>query len=164
MAKTFKSLREAAEAGYHGKSVNIEGKGLQKVVFADKAYDKRMSELGSKKTKAPPARPASRAASPAPARPANLKTPRADRDQQSGPKAAPSKPVQEDRATRIAKPRADRDQQSGPKAAPSKKPAKARTPAKKPATQFMDFLRGGGFGGKEARRKADERQAKQNRR
>jgi len=89
----------------------------------------------TKKTKAPPARPASRAASPAPARPANLKTPRADRDQQSGPKAAPSK-----------------------------KPAKARTPAKKPATQFMDFLRGGGFGGKEARRKADERQAKQNRR
>jgi hypothetical protein len=41
---TFKSLREAAEAGYHGKSVNIEGKGLQKVAFADKAYDRRMAE------------------------------------------------------------------------------------------------------------------------
>lgn len=43
-APTFKSLREAAEAGYHGKAVNIEGKGLQKVAFADKAYDKRMAE------------------------------------------------------------------------------------------------------------------------
>jgi hypothetical protein len=43
-APTFKSLREAAEAGYHGKAVNIEGKGLQKVAFADKAYDRRMAE------------------------------------------------------------------------------------------------------------------------
>jgi hypothetical protein len=121
----------------------------------------------TKKTKAPPARPASRAASPAPARPANLKTPRVDRDQQSGPKAAPSKPVQEDRATRIAKPSAPSRAVKDDKVTPAK-PAKARTPAKppakKPATQFMDFLRGGGFGGKEARRKADERQAKQNRR
>jgi len=40
-APTFKSLKAAAEAGYHGKSVNIEGKGLQKVAFADKEYDKK---------------------------------------------------------------------------------------------------------------------------
>jgi hypothetical protein len=42
-APTFKSLKAAAEAGYHGKSVNIEGKGLQKVAFADKEYDKKMA-------------------------------------------------------------------------------------------------------------------------
>ena len=45
---TFKSLREAAEAGYHGKAVNIEGKGLQKVAFADKAYDRRMAERSAR--------------------------------------------------------------------------------------------------------------------
>ena len=47
-APTFKSLREAAEAGYHGKAVNIEGKGLQKVAFADKAYDRRMAERSAR--------------------------------------------------------------------------------------------------------------------
>jgi hypothetical protein len=45
---TFKSLREAAEAGYHGKAVNIEGKGLQKVAFADEAYDRRMAERSAR--------------------------------------------------------------------------------------------------------------------
>jgi hypothetical protein len=45
---TFKSLREAAEAGYHGKAVNIEGKGLQKVAFADKDYDRRMAERSAR--------------------------------------------------------------------------------------------------------------------
>lgn len=80
MAKTFKSLREAAEAGFHGKSVNIEGKGLQKVAFADKAYDKRMSELADKK---------SSTAAPKP-RPSNLKAPRADRDQTGSAAGKPS--------------------------------------------------------------------------
>lgn len=47
-APTFKSLAKAAEAGYHGKTVNIEGKGLQKVAFADKEYDKRMAERSAK--------------------------------------------------------------------------------------------------------------------
>ena len=61
-APTFKSLKAAAEAGYHGKSVNIEGKGLQKVAFADKEYDKKMaarSAAASKKGSviAPPPRP-----------------------------------------------------------------------------------------------------------
>jgi len=61
-APTFKSLKAAAEAGYHGKSVNIEGKGLQKVAFADKEYDKKMaarSATASKKGSviAPPPRP-----------------------------------------------------------------------------------------------------------
>lgn len=51
-APTFKSLREAAEAGYHGKAVNIEGKGLQKVAFADKAYDKRMAERSARASSA----------------------------------------------------------------------------------------------------------------
>lgn len=41
---TFGSLREAAEAGYHGKSVNIEGKGVQKVSFADSSYDRSMAQ------------------------------------------------------------------------------------------------------------------------
>lgn len=40
---SFKSLKDAAEAGYHGKAVNIEGKGVQKVSFADSAYDKTMA-------------------------------------------------------------------------------------------------------------------------
>ena len=61
-APTFKSLKAAAEAGYHGKSVNIEGKCLQKVAFADKEYDKKMaarSAAASKKGSviAPPPRP-----------------------------------------------------------------------------------------------------------
>lgn len=47
-APTFKSLAKAAEAGYHGKTVNIEGKGLQKVAFADKEYDKRMAKRSAK--------------------------------------------------------------------------------------------------------------------
>jgi hypothetical protein len=63
-APTFKSLKAAAEAGYHGKSVNIEGKGLQKVAFADKQYDKKMAKLSADASKkgsviAPPMRPAS---------------------------------------------------------------------------------------------------------
>ena len=61
-APTFKSLKAAAEAGYHGKSVNIEGKGLQKVAFADKEYDKKMAARSSAASKkgsviAPPPRP-----------------------------------------------------------------------------------------------------------
>jgi len=40
---TFKSLSEAAKAGYHGQSVNIAGKGKQKVSFGDKSYDKKMA-------------------------------------------------------------------------------------------------------------------------
>jgi hypothetical protein len=143
MAKTFKSLREAAEAGYHGKSVNIEGKGLQKVVFADKAYDKRMSEIGSKKTQAPPARPAPKAPTPPKPRPANLKTPRADRDQQSGPKAstAPARAMQEDRATRIAKPAAPNRRTKDDKVTPTKKPTKAQTPFQR----LGSIIRGGGL-------------------
>lgn len=63
-APTFKSLKAAAEAGYHGKSVNIEGKGLQKVAFADKEYDKKMaarSAAAGKKDSVPvpPPRPES---------------------------------------------------------------------------------------------------------
>lgn len=62
-APTFKSLKAAAEAGYHGKSVNIEGKGLQKVAFADKEYDKKMAArsaaAGKKSVEVPPPRPAS---------------------------------------------------------------------------------------------------------
>ena len=62
-APTFKSLKAAAEAGYHGKSVNIEGKGLQKVAFADKEYDKKMAArsaaAGKKSVEAPPPRPES---------------------------------------------------------------------------------------------------------
>lgn len=40
---SFKSLKDAAEAGYHGKAVNIEGKGVQKVAFEDTAYNKEMA-------------------------------------------------------------------------------------------------------------------------
>jgi len=40
---TFKSLSEAAKAGYHGQAVNIAGKGKQKVSFGDKSYDKKMA-------------------------------------------------------------------------------------------------------------------------
>jgi hypothetical protein len=47
---SFKNLTAAAKAGYHGQAVNIGGK-LQKVAFADKAYDKRMSNASAKKTK-----------------------------------------------------------------------------------------------------------------
>ena len=62
-APTFKSLKATAEAGYHGKSVNIEGKGLQKVAFADKEYDKKMAarsaKAGKKSVEVPPPRPES---------------------------------------------------------------------------------------------------------
>ncbi len=44
---TFSNLTEAAEAGYHGKAVNIEGKGLQKVEFADKSYDDKMANVSA---------------------------------------------------------------------------------------------------------------------
>ena len=52
---TFKNLTEAAEAGYHGEAVNIEGKGLQKVEFADKSYDDKMANVsaGATTTAAP---------------------------------------------------------------------------------------------------------------
>jgi hypothetical protein len=44
---TFNNLTEAANAGYHGEAVNIAGKGLQKVEFADENYDKQMSNASS---------------------------------------------------------------------------------------------------------------------
>jgi len=47
---TFKNLTEASKAGYHGQAVNIEGKGLQKVEFADKSYDKKMADASTKAT------------------------------------------------------------------------------------------------------------------
>ena len=46
--KTYNSLSEAARDGQHGKAVNIKGKGRQKVEFADKSYDKKMSTASSK--------------------------------------------------------------------------------------------------------------------
>ncbi len=46
--KTYDSLADAAKDGQHGKAVNIKGKGLQKVEFADKSYDKKMSTASSK--------------------------------------------------------------------------------------------------------------------
>ena len=61
-APTFKSLTKAAEAGYHGKTVNIEGKGLQKVAFADKEYDKRMAKRSAKSPTADPVVDRARAA------------------------------------------------------------------------------------------------------
>lgn len=44
---TFSSLSEASKAGYHGKAVNIEGKGLQKVEFADDNYNTQMSNASA---------------------------------------------------------------------------------------------------------------------
>ena len=44
---TFNSLSEAAKAGYHGKAVNIAGKGLQKVEFADDSYNTQMSNASA---------------------------------------------------------------------------------------------------------------------
>jgi len=44
---TFNSLSEAAKAGYHGKAVNIAGKGLQKVEFADDSYNTQMSNVSA---------------------------------------------------------------------------------------------------------------------
>ena len=43
---SFKSLTEASKAGYHGKTVNINGKS-QKVAFADKSYDKKMAKASA---------------------------------------------------------------------------------------------------------------------
>ena len=45
---TFKNLTEASKAGYHGQAVNIEGKGLQKVEFANKDYEKKMAVASAK--------------------------------------------------------------------------------------------------------------------
>jgi len=44
---TFDNLTAAANAGYHGQAVNIAGKGLQKVEFADSNYDKKMSNVSA---------------------------------------------------------------------------------------------------------------------
>jgi hypothetical protein len=44
---TFKTLAEASAAGYHGQAVNIEGKGLQKVEFADKSYNDKMANVSA---------------------------------------------------------------------------------------------------------------------
>ena len=44
---TFSSLTEASEAGYHGQAVNIAGKGLQKVEFADDNYNKAMADVSA---------------------------------------------------------------------------------------------------------------------
>jgi len=44
---TFNSLSEAANAGYHGQAVNIAGKGLQKVEFADDSYNTQMSNASA---------------------------------------------------------------------------------------------------------------------
>lgn len=43
---SFKNLTEAAKAGYHGKTVKINGKS-QKVAFADKSYDKKMAKASA---------------------------------------------------------------------------------------------------------------------
>ena len=45
--KTYNSLSEAAKDGQHGKAVNIKGKGLQKVEFADKSYNQRMATVSA---------------------------------------------------------------------------------------------------------------------
>jgi hypothetical protein len=44
---TFNSLSEASEAGYHGEAVNIRGKGLQKVEFADDNYNQQMANVSA---------------------------------------------------------------------------------------------------------------------
>ncbi len=44
---TFNSLSEASKAGYHGQAVNIAGKGLQKVEFADDTYNTQMSNASA---------------------------------------------------------------------------------------------------------------------
>jgi hypothetical protein len=40
-------LSEASKAGYHGQAVNIAGKGLQKVEFADDSYNTQMSNASA---------------------------------------------------------------------------------------------------------------------
>ena len=49
--KTYSSLAEAANDGQHGKAVNIAGKGLQKVEFADTSYNTKMATVSATKTK-----------------------------------------------------------------------------------------------------------------
>lgn len=44
---TFNSLAEASDAGYHGKAVEIAGKGVQKVEFADKSYNDNMAKVSA---------------------------------------------------------------------------------------------------------------------
>ena len=44
---TFNSLSEASAAGYHGQAVNITGKGLQKVEFADDNYNDQMANVSA---------------------------------------------------------------------------------------------------------------------
>ena len=44
---TFKNLTQAARAGYHGQTVNIAGKGRQKVAFSDKSYDSKMARASA---------------------------------------------------------------------------------------------------------------------
>ena len=46
--KTYSSLAEAAADGKHGQAVNIAGKGVQKVEFADKSYDDKMKKKSDK--------------------------------------------------------------------------------------------------------------------
>jgi hypothetical protein len=46
--KTYNSLAEAAKDGQHGQSVNIAGKGVQKVSFGDASYDAKMKAESDK--------------------------------------------------------------------------------------------------------------------
>ena len=46
--KTYSSLAEAAKDGQHGQSVNIAGKGVQKVAFGDASYDAKMKAESDK--------------------------------------------------------------------------------------------------------------------
>ena len=46
-AKTYSSLAEAAKDGQHGQAVNIAGKGLQKVEFADTSYNTKMATVSA---------------------------------------------------------------------------------------------------------------------
>jgi len=46
--KTYSSLAEAAKDGQHGQSVNIAGKGVQKVKFGDASYDAKMKAESDK--------------------------------------------------------------------------------------------------------------------
>ena len=96
-APTFKSLAKAAEAGYHGKTVNIEGKGLQKVAFADKEYDKRMAKLSVKSTTADPVVDRARAA---------IDRAEAERPRSLRPVARPKRDMsQEPTATKVETPK-----------------------------------------------------------
>lgn len=156
MAKTFKSLREAAEAGYHGKEVNIEGKGLQKVTFADKAYDKRMSQMAGTAKAAPAA---------AVRRPDQQRVDenRAGRMMQTARDAAKTSNVSSNKAAAAQKSAKQKDdklkavrESNKPRATP------AKNPAKEAMRKLGGFLRGGGMGGAQARAAADKRDAKKN--